>query len=72
MTAVQNSREGLNIRQAAEELGVHYQTVRNWIANGTLPYTQFGTARPGTRRIIRIHPDDLEPLRRSSHGQSSS
>jgi hypothetical protein len=49
---------------------VHYQTMRNWIAKfaGKVAYTQFGAAEPGKRRIIRIHPDDLEPLRGQPHG----
>lgn len=45
--------EGLNIRAAARELGIHYQTLRNWIERGDIPITRFG------RNIVRIHPDDL-------------
>jgi transposase len=67
VTQVTNAREGLNIRQAADHVGVHYQTMRGWIAAGKVAFTQFGEAEPGKRRIIRIHPDDLEPLRGQSH-----
>jgi transposase len=72
MTEVATAREGLNIREAAEHVGVHYQTMRNWMASGKVAYTEFGSAEPGKRRIIRIHPDDLEPLRATTHGTSSS
>lgn len=54
--------DGLTVAQAAEQLGVHQQTVRNWIntwqadpATG-LPVTRFG---PG-RGVLRIHPEDLQ------------
>ncbi len=60
---LQTAREGMNITQAAEYVGVHYQTMRNWIAKGDVPYTEFGQARPGRRRIIRIAQADLDPLR---------
>jgi excisionase family DNA binding protein len=72
MTEVATAREGLNIREAADLVGVHYQTMRNWIAAGKVAYTQFGSAEPGKKRIIRIHEDDLAPLRATAHRTSST
>jgi excisionase family DNA binding protein len=52
--------EGLSITQAAERLGVHHHTIRNWIKAGKLPATRFGD------RIVRIDPEDLENLRQQA------
>jgi excisionase family DNA binding protein len=60
---LQTAREGMNIAQAAKYVGVHYQTMRNWIAAGKVPCTVFGQAAAGRRRIVRIAQADLEPLR---------
>jgi excisionase family DNA binding protein len=49
----------LNVRETAERLGVHVNTVRNWVRAGVLP-----TARiPGTR-FHRFDERDVERLRR--------
>jgi excisionase family DNA binding protein len=58
-TPVANAKEGLTIAAAARELGVHRQTIYNWIRAGKLPVTRFGP----TGGIVRVHPDDLEEMR---------
>lgn len=61
-TPLERASDGLSITEAAELLGVHHQTIRNWINAGHLPVTRFGP--PGARRPrARIHPDDLEAMR---------
>lgn len=69
MSPIETARDGLTIADAARRLGVHYQTIRLWMRKhdegkpGGLPYTVFGAAEPGRRRIIRIDPDDLAAMR---------
>ncbi len=58
-TPLMQASDGLTITQAAAELGVHHQTIRNWIKAGKLPVTRFGP----TGWLVRIHPDDLAALR---------
>ncbi|MFN8024933.1 MAG: helix-turn-helix domain-containing protein [Acidimicrobiia bacterium] len=48
----------LTLRQAAEELGVHYMTVYKYVRTGRLPAVQHGTE-------WRVAPADLEVLRAS-------
>ena len=50
---MENSSSLLTIREAAERLGVSIETVRRRIKAGELRVIR-------DRRIIRIHPDDLE------------
>lgn len=59
-TPLERKTDGLSINEAAKQLGVHAQTVRNWIRNGQLPVTRFGP----NRGVIRIHPEDIERMRR--------
>jgi excisionase family DNA binding protein len=49
-------RKYLTLDQAATSLGVHYQTVRDWILSGRLR-----ASKPGGHRW-RIRPEDLERL----------
>jgi transposase len=78
MTQVENARDGFTAAAAARELGVHYQTIRLWLAKhdrgepGGLPYTVFGQPQPGKPRIIRIHPDDLAVMRASAPTRPTS
>lgn len=58
-TPLLRATEGITITQAAAELGVHHQTIRNWIKKGALPVTRFGPSGG----IVRIHPADLEQVR---------
>lgn len=61
-TPLERASDGLSIAEAARQLGVHHQTIRNWINAGRLPVTRFGpTGRYRPR--ARIHPDDLERMR---------
>lgn len=46
----------LSIKQCAESKGVHENTIRNRIKDGSLPAERLG------RNIIRIKPADLEAL----------
>ena len=46
----------ITIKQAAELLGVHPNTIRNWIADGRLQVERIGT------RIIRIDKNQLNKL----------
>ena len=51
--------DGLNVKEAARQLGVHHQTIRGWIRRGQLPVTTFGP----NGGIVRIHRADLQRLR---------
>lgn len=53
-----NRHDGLSVAEAAETVGVHAQTIRNWIRSERLPMTRFG---PG-KGTIRIHPEDLSEV----------
>jgi len=46
----------LTIKDTAERLGVHRNTVREWIATGTLKAYRYG------ERIVRINPADLDAI----------
>ena len=46
----------ITIKQAAELLGVHPNTIRNWISDGRLQVERIGT------RIIRIDKNQLNEL----------
>lgn len=50
--------QGLSVAEAARQLGVHHQTIRNWIRSGKLPVTRFGPSSG----IVRIHPQDLQDV----------
>lgn len=58
-TRLERASDGLTVTQAADELGVHHQTIRNWVRKGDLPVNRFGP-RGG---MVRIHPDDLAAMR---------
>jgi excisionase family DNA binding protein len=60
MTEIRKRHDGLSIAEAAAELGVHPNTIRNWIASGDLPATKVGP-RPTSPR--RIKPEDLDRFR---------
>ena len=62
-TPLERAVDGLSVVDAANELGVHPQTIRNWIKSGALPVTRFGPGGPGRRPRARIHPNDLRSLR---------
>lgn len=57
---INTAREGLNITEAADRMGVTLQTIRNWIKAGDLPATHFGP------RITRVAHGDLDRLRRTT------
>lgn len=59
---LERASDGLGVNEAAEKIGVHPQTIRNWIRKGDLPVTRFGADGPGRRPRARIHPDDLADL----------
>ena len=56
---IENAKQGLNVRVAAEVLGVTPQTINAWLRKGILPYTRFGPS------IIRIDPEELIKLRQA-------
>lgn len=58
-TRLERASDGLTVTDAAKELGVHHQTIRNWIRNGDLPVNRFGP----NAGMVRIHPDDLAAMR---------
>lgn len=47
----------MNIEEAAHMLGVHKQTVRNWVRDHKINYVRLGT---GKNTPIRFDPKDLE------------
>jgi excisionase family DNA binding protein len=65
-TPLQRADEGLTIKEAADRIGVSKQTIHNWIDDprDPLPVTRFGPSG----RIVRIHPDDLQAMIRTSGG----
>lgn len=58
MTVVPGEPEYLNVRETARRLGVHENTVRNWVRQGILP-----TARVPGSRFHRFDARDVERLR---------
>lgn len=48
------------IRETADILGVHWQTVRKWIKNGDIKVYKNG-------RIIRISEEEIERLKRGGN-----
>jgi excisionase family DNA binding protein len=46
----------VDLRTAADELGVHYQTAYRWVREGTLTAVKVGPA-------YEVHPDELDRLR---------
>lgn len=56
---LERASDGLSIVDAAEEIGVHHQTIRNWINADQLRVWRFGP----TGGIIRLHPEDVADLR---------
>ena len=58
------TKEFLNVRQTAEALGVHENTVRNWEARGLLRAVRL----PGSG-FRRFSSDDVERLRREMFEQ---
>lgn len=57
----------LTVADAAERLGVHPRTVRDYLTEGLIPCTVLppraghsGTGKTARRRIVRIHTEDLE------------
>src|SRR4051794_19517191 len=51
-------REFVGVREAAKRLGVHENTIRNWVKTGVLP-----TARVPGSRFHRFDSRDIERLR---------
>ena len=51
----------LTIKQAAEALGVHHNTIRNWINDGRLTSIRF------TPRTIRIPADNLNNIKEGNN-----
>ena len=45
----------VSMKEAAELLGVHYQTIRNWIKEGILPACQ-----PNPRGRVLLRTEDIE------------
>lgn len=66
MTDIRTRHDGLSPQEAADELGVHFNTIYKWMTSGQLPFTQIG---PHPKSPRRIKPEDLEPFR---HGGSRS
>ena len=60
-----NVSEMLSVNEAAQQLGVHHQTIRNWIQAGTLKAYRLGG------RFIRISPKDLSALGAPILGEDS-
>jgi excisionase family DNA binding protein len=60
MTEIMTRNDGLTVQQAADRLGVSYQTIHNWINSGRLPATWIGA------RILRLKPEDVDALRRTT------
>jgi excisionase family DNA binding protein len=54
--STQTAANWLTITQAAEEFGIHKNTIRNLIRRGELPASRIG------ERIIRIQRADLQAL----------
>jgi len=46
----------MKMAEVARTLGVHYNSIRNWINDGTLPHLKL---RP---YVIRFRPSDIEAL----------
>jgi excisionase family DNA binding protein len=61
-----SATEYVPMRSAAERLGVHVNTVRNWIDKGILPAIKLPS---GTRRVAL---EDLERMEASIFGAPSS
>ena len=59
MALLKHPDDGITIPEAAEQIGVDAQTVRNWVRTGKLPATRWG---PEGAKIIRIDPNDMEGL----------
>lgn len=57
-----STRRGLSCRQAAMRIGVGPQTLQRWIDLGEGPraFIKVHPVKGGTRRTIRIMPEDLE------------
>jgi excisionase family DNA binding protein len=53
---INKNPERFTIKQAAENVGCHQNTIRNLIASGQLPASRIGL------RIIRIDKNDLDAL----------
>ena len=51
----------LTIQEAADQIGVHYQTIRNWIKRGQIEYRKWG-------QTVRI---PLEAINGKEAGQTS-
>jgi hypothetical protein len=66
MPKLEHRRDGLSVTEAAEQLGVHPNTLRSWIRAGKIAVTRFPwSSRPNARarEIIRLHPDDVSALK---------
>ena len=62
------SEEMLTIRQVADELKVHYETVRGWIQSGELVALDIGRGY----RISRIDLEDFKRRRRTDQKRHDS
>lgn len=55
----------LSIKEAAEALGVHRNTIRNWISSGRLTPIRFSS------RTIRIPADNLNNMKEMETNESN-
>jgi excisionase family DNA binding protein len=55
-TQDENTPHWVTVKQAAEIVGTHSNTIRNWIALGKLPAHRFA------ERLVRINKADLDAL----------
>ncbi len=55
-TQDENTPEWVTVKQAAEIVQTHPNTIRNWIAQGLLPAHRFA------ERLVRINKSDLDAV----------
>lgn len=64
-----DSQGWYTMQEIADLLGVHYSRVRNAVATLTKLGSINTRANPLDNRVIQIHPDDVEKIRRAVFGQ---
>lgn len=52
--------QGLSVQEAAKYVGVHPQTIRNWIREGKLTCERYGPSG----WLISIKKEDLDPFKK--------
>ena len=67
MTNWQDSAELVTVAEASRLLGVHRQTVGNWLNHGVLPFVRLPS---GQRRIRRVDVDEILTPRINVDGES--